>query len=289
MSWNRNLGQIPDDPKLNIPGGDIPGVPDLEIFETELKLLFGWLFSHAQNDKHLRWGFLRYSTILPPVVYYDRDRDSKELKFTKIFEYERNGRKLDWRVLQLLMRRSVSPKERSFHILKILFNTRKTQTEKKTNFALLYKNLHEYEKRPLNEKGPSLRHVNSLFPLWRYENRLDGLTEFSLIDPFSHFLPTTKGIEKRYSALFRLFDYQRKTDGAKSLRILWRLFHREVDGKKKSLEMFPFIDTESEPGKKRFSIGWRLFEYQREGERRSLRLFFSPRISWGGEDSEAQE
>lgn len=122
----------------------------------------------------------------------------------------------------------------------------------------------------------------------RAEGDLPDRVKFSLLDPLS-LLRDDEDVERHYSALFHLIDYKRRDDGRTDTRVLWRAWRRMVDGERRGLELFPFVQSEKGPDERRFSIGWRLFDYRREGEEKSLRLFFLPAMRWGGENDREKD
>lgn len=93
---------------------------------------------------------------------------------------------------------------------------------------------------------------------------------------------------KRFWLLFWLYDYRKeawkrddesgKWDIYARSRMLWHVMHYERVNDHKTLDLFPGITYDSNPGERKvFSILWRLFRYDWEKDRGTkLHLFFIP-------------
>jgi hypothetical protein len=259
-------------------------------------VLLGFLTKYSRSPGHYHWEALRYSFLLPPVFYIDRAKseegtDSIGVKLSALYQYRRNLRDFDWSVLLFLASGHRSESVRWWKILVEPFiSSKETGTMKRRIVTPLYYDRTTYEAHKLDEPATPTARLNVLFPLTYYERNFStddrpDRVKFSLLDPLS-LLRDEEDVQRHYSALFHLYDYKRRDSGRTDSRVLWRAWHRTVDGDRRALEVFPFINTEKAPESRRFSVGWRLFDYRREGEKKSLRLFFMPAIRWGGDAAE---
>lgn len=117
-----------------------------------------------------------------------------------------------------------------------------------------------------SEGGPANLVLGESYETWffpLFNNRSDGKT--------AHF-----------NILFRLFDtYSEKKNNEEVYtrrRVLWRLYHRETLGPKTSIDVFPFItsDSDTKADTSNFSFCWKLFAYDRKGNDHTTTLFFIP-------------
>ena len=78
--------------------------------------------------------------------------------------------------------------------------------------------------------------------------------------------------------LYRYHSEQKEDDQEYVMNsILWRLYHDETIGDRRSIEVFPGI-TYDRKGKEKLSWSWmwRIFRYERNEEGRKFYLFFFP-------------
>src|SRR5690606_12996363 len=125
--------------------------------------------------------FLRYSMLLPPLIYFDKKPQSLEYKFTALFDYKRTATTRDWNVLLFLLqgRRNLAEKSHTL-ILPIVAQSLRQRDLSRQWLALLYYNVSTFDDTPLDEKpAPEARRTrkNVLFPLWYYERREGGQRE----------------------------------------------------------------------------------------------------------------
>ncbi|MFN0060096.1 MAG: hypothetical protein ACKVX7_16685 [Planctomycetota bacterium] len=92
--------------------------------------------------------------------------------------------------------------------------------------------------------------------------------------------------EQKFSFLFLLYDRVARrlsTDETYTRhRVLWRLYHDETQGPKRSIDVFPFI-TYDRDGADALTWSWlyKFVRYERRGVGRALNLLFLPAIRWG--------
>lgn len=98
----------------------------------------------------------------------------------------------------------------------------------------------------------------------------------------------TESGERSFDLLFGLvydWDARPAREGGgeyRRTRILWRLWHDEREGDRRSLDVFPFF-TYDRDGEASKTVSWlyTFFRYERRGQERGLNLLFLPQIKWG--------
>ena len=237
-----------------------------------------WLFHYEKRQSVLHWRFF-------PLADYTRRMNG-------------NDNDVTWNVLILLLNGTRSATYRRVHALAgSLYSGRECMSERWTSITPFYSDRMRLERKSLDEPGRQIERTNVLFPLTYYRRRaadesatggapttVGNQLELALLDPLA-LLDDAPNVARHYSALFHLIDYRRTDDGRRDFRLLWHDVHHTVDGDRRSLELFPFIESERTPDSRLFAFGWRLLRYERTGGEKSLRLFFLPAVRWGGAEA----
>jgi hypothetical protein len=126
------------------------------------------------------------------------------------------------------------------------------------------------------------RRSSYFFPLYRHQYRepeaaprVDGRPQAPA--PVS---------ESDFSLLVFLYDRveRRFADGGpyRRQRVLWRLYHDEIDGDRRAVDVFPFVTYDREGSTAlSWSWLWRFIRYARRGEEKAMYFLFLPVARWG--------
>lgn len=120
------------------------------------------------------------------------------------------------------------------------------------------------------------RRRTALWPLFIYQKSTDGVRSFSLPAPVEPILPDKEGIERNWAPLWRV--YQRRWDdaGNSASSLLWNLYWHERRGNELAFELFPLVSYRDTAKERELKLLKGLISLKRSGEEQALNLFWLP-------------
>jgi len=139
----------------------------------------------------------------------------------------------------------------------------------------------------LREKWPkdgAERRRTALWPLYLYQRDRGGVKSVSFPAPVEPILDRT-GIERNWAPLWRIYQQRWNDSGDSAVSFLWNLYWHEVRGDDMAYEFFPFVAYQSEQGESDLKLLKGLFRYRNRGGNRSLSIVGIPFGSYRGDVS----
>lgn len=130
-------------------------------------------------------------------------------------------------------------------------------------------------------KDGSERRRTALWPLFVYNRDPRGVKSFSFPAPVEPILDRD-GIEKNWAPLWRIYQQKWTDTGESALSILWNLYWHESRKDALAYELFPLISYRGDTGLTDASVIKGLIRYRNEAGGKSLNLLWLPfGLSWG--------
>lgn len=126
------------------------------------------------------------------------------------------------------------------------------------------------------------RRRTALWPLFTYNRDVRGVKSFSFPAPLEPIV-NREGIERNWSPLWRIYAQKWNDAGDSAVTFFWNLYWHERRGDDTAWELFPLADYRSEKGFTEVGVLKGLVRYRAEGEKRKLTFLWLPfGIGWEG-------
>jgi len=147
---------------------------------------------------------------------------------------------------------------------------------RKTVFLFLYSDIKEEQ---IAEGGRNGRRID-LWPLFSYKRDGEGNRSFHFLSILEPFLPNNEGIERNYSPFWRLYEWEKGSDGREVSSFLWNSYRREVSKEGLKVQVRPIIPIISYykewERKTKFDFLGGLLGYSSTPDKNTIKFFFIP-------------
>jgi hypothetical protein len=122
----------------------------------------------------------------------------------------------------------------------------------------------------------------AMWPLFLYQKTPGGVSSISLPAPVESILDK-EGIEKNWAPLWRLYQRRWDEDGNSASSLLWNLYWQERRGEDLAYELFPLVSYRAVKGDSEFKLFKGLISLKSSKEEQELSLLWLPfGLKWGG-------
>ena len=127
------------------------------------------------------------------------------------------------------------------------------------------------------------RRRTALWPLFVYDRDVRGVSSLSVPAPVEPIL-NREGIEKSWAPFWRLYQQRWNDSGDSAVSFLWNLYWQEVRADGAAWELYPFIFSRSDRQQAEWSFLKGLVRYRSGGGKKSLSFLWLPfGASWSGD------
>lgn len=131
------------------------------------------------------------------------------------------------------------------------------------------------DRREIWPKDGAERRRTALWPLYVYQRDRDGVKSVSFPAPVEPVIDRVE-IERNWAPLWRIYQQKWNDSGDSAVSFLWNLYWHEVRGDDVAYEIFPFVQYQSERGMSDLRLLKGLIRFRNQGEQGSVSLLGIP-------------